>query len=134
MTQGEHQREYVRLDVTLPVRFTLLVDQPAPPELADFDPDVPLLGRTRDLSAGGCLLESETALPPGTMLDMILFFPNDRELGMIGQVVREVHSIRMAKSRDHWLAVQWVGGSKERDFITNFIFREQAARRQRGLG
>ena len=127
------RRQAVRLEVTLKVRFTLLADEERQPELAALNQGEPLLGRIRDISAGGCLLVSETDLPPETTLDMEITFPDDRQLAMIGQVVRKVPPPSRAGPKGHWLAMRWVGGRQEREFITGFIFRELNFRRQRGL-
>ena len=117
------QRDFVRLDSNLPLRY-------APVPEKDADPPVFHKGRTMDISGSGAQIITHEVYPIGTKLQLVLELPG-------GAVPLEVEVVRMAHHpapREFWLGVRFTGvDERDRERIVRYIFSEQRFRRQKGL-
>ena len=113
------RREWVRLDVRLPVRL----ERPGnPPEVLEV--------RTLDISGGGLRLLSPRPLRPGELVRLQIAFPGGWEVRATGRVVRA----EAVEREQHEAGVEFVEiDPRLQDRIAGFILAEQA-RRRRVLG
>lgn len=119
------RREFVRLDVSVPLMYTILYwprDSRRQGETYE--------SRTRDLSAGGAQILCPEHYPVGTQLDMDLELPTE--------VIHLKAEVRREVDRNHsggvWVAVRFLAASYDtRETIVRYIFEEERERRRRGL-
>lgn len=119
------QRDFVRLDVNLPLRYYIIAT-------ADHTarPGGVFKSHTRDLSGNGAQILCPELYPLGTQLDIHLEV-GDRTVHAVGEVIRQVQQVSL---REFWAGVRFVGMSeRDRDVIIRYIFNEQRERRRKGL-
>jgi len=119
------RRQFVRLDVSLPLTYTILY----------WPRDTRRQGetyqsRTRDLSAGGAQILCPEEYPVGTQLEMDLELPAE-VVHVKAEVVREVERLSGGGA---WVAVRFLAPSFDtRETIVRYIFEEERKRRRRSL-
>lgn len=123
------QRDFVRVDVNLPLRYRLVPAKP--PESDEEKGEAPYHeGRTLDISGSGAQVVAHEPYSVGTRLDLLLTLPGD-------SLVIEAEVIRVAESsnpREAWLGVRFTRvDERDRERIVRYIFAEQRFRRQKGL-
>lgn len=135
VVQRHQQRDYVRLDATLPMAYAAL------PEPGEEVPDAPaaegepeplqyLGSRTLDISGNGAQIVTHQVLPVGCKLVMKLDLQGE-ELEIGAEVVRLADQPGSTEAR---LGVRFTEMSeRDRERIVRFIFNEQRSRRQKGL-
>lgn len=120
------QRDFVRLEATLPISFAVLPENPDEKGTEKLF----LRGRTMDISGNGAQIASAVAYPAGTRLELILELPD-------GDVRIEALVVRLAQQptpKEVWLGVRFVRvDDRDRERIIRYIFTEQRSRRQKGL-
>jgi c-di-GMP-binding flagellar brake protein YcgR len=119
------QRDFVRLDVNLPLLFYIIAT-------ADHAvrPGGAFRSHTRDLSGNGAQILCPEPYPLGSQLDLHLEI-GERTVHAIGEVIRHVQQI---SQREFWVGVRFVGMSeRDRDVIIRYIFGEMRDRRRKGL-
>lgn len=123
--QRFQQRDFVRLDVRLPLTYYIIYA----PE-GGVRPTGSFSSHTRDISGNGAQILCPDAYPAGTQLDLHIELPG-RRLHVVGEVIRAVEFVR---PKEHWLGVRFIGlDERDRDLIIRFIFNEQRERRRKGL-
>ncbi len=80
------RRRYVRLDITSPIDFKLIVPENDKGENAGF---IPFSGEVLNVSAGGVLIESKEAMPEDSYVVMEFELNgSDRISGVVGRIKR----------------------------------------------
>ena len=79
MVRGEEKREYVRVILDIPFKFSL---PGYPAEKSE--------GRITDLSIGGMAIETSAEINVGENLTMDIALPNGLSCSLSGQVLREI--------------------------------------------
>lgn len=87
MTNSSERRAHKRTAIELPIRVR--AQGSASPEQSAL---------TRDLSSSGIFLYSDSAIVPGTRLDLIFMFPADLGLGPGGWTLCQASVVRVEKS------------------------------------
>lgn len=126
------RRDYVRLDVSLPVRFSVV----GVPGGLEYDAVLTFQTRTRDLSGGGALLLAPLRLVPGSRLDLLIELPDARPVHTPAEVVRLAdEQASLEQPGPVWATgVRFIGiDDRDREAIIRFIFGEQRERRRKGL-
>lgn len=124
------RRDYVRLDASLPVRFTVV----GAPEGFQYDAVLTLTSRTRDISGGGALLLSPLGLVPGTRIDLLVELPGSQPVHSMAEVVRMAGDDQQMSGGVWPIGVRFIGmDDRHRESIIRFIFSEQRERRRKGL-
>lgn len=117
------RREFVRLEISLPIRFSLLTDKAAQ---GPYEP-----GTTLDLSAGGVCFLSRLQLEEGQLLNLCLNL-GDGEFSCRAQVVRG--SRAEAGVQNYATAVKFIEITDNlRDHIVGFVFAKQREWIKKGL-
>ena len=115
------RREFVRLCVSLPVRCR------ESRQKEEFE------ARTVDLSGGGMALISSREIPVGCRLDVWIDLGEPGILPMKGEA-RWLERLDIGEQRRYMVGVTFLETSeKTQDFITGFVFSEQARLRRLGL-
>lgn len=126
--EHEQRRQYVRLELSLPVRFGVTW-----PIGVYADTDLPIFsGRTRDVSGGGIQLVTQEAIRPGTELALEIKLPEET-VALGGEVVRVVTTIDQGTHKDYVLGVRFTGPQRARDKIVAYVFAQQRLYIKRGL-
>lgn len=121
-------REFVRLDISLPVQYAVISRWSA--EREEEQERVYLAGRTIDISGSGAQIVTAERYPIGTRLELVLDLAG-HEIYLEAEVVR--HSEHPV-SKEHCLGVRFTKvEEQDRERIIRFIFREMRARRRKGL-
>lgn len=133
MVKRHQQRDFVRLDATLPVVYARLPElESTGSTTADEEPQaLQYLGsRTLDISGNGAQIVTHQVLPIGSKLVLKLDLQGE-ELEIGAEVVRLADQ---QGSNEAWLGVRFTELSeRDRERIVRFIFNEQRTRRQKGL-
>lgn len=117
------RRQYVRLEIALPVEFRLLGSNR---ELAVEQ------GTTSDISGGGVFMVSNVCLDPGQQVNMCLWLGKQDIIECRGVVVRSHQDAD--KRKTYCTGVKFLDISeKQRDKIFNFIFAKQREWIKKGL-
>lgn len=118
-------RDFVRLDVSLPVEYV-----PSGVQRAGEDGEVELIpGRLIDLSGGGAQIVTEEEFPVGARLDLVLHLPK-RLIPAEAEVVRRITDAEgPVRLGVRFTAIE----ERDREHIVKFIFAEQRRRRKKGL-
>lgn len=117
------QRNYVRLDVMLPV--TVYVPDAQGREKS-------LRAVTKDLSGGGALVVLRERLTEGVKCFLVLEVPDSEPVRTAGEIVRIDQP--QADSKVYWTAVKFIGlPESDRDAIIRFIFKKQLELKRKGL-
>lgn len=133
--QRMQRRTHVRLEVSLPVFYTILARPGDPtPELSAQKNLTVYRGRTWDLSGGGTMLVIGQRLEPGTLIDMEIQLKPGETISLMGEVVRIVRTEADGDAVRHWTGVKFLDlTEREMDAVVGFIFQEQRRLRRRGL-
>lgn len=117
------QRNYVRLDVMIPV---IMVVDDGQGQKKTFR------AVTKDLSGGGALVVLREELNVGTKCFLVLTVPDSKEVKTAGEIVR---IDRPQPDGDiYWTAVKFLSlRETERDLIIRFIFKKQLELKRKGL-
>ena len=87
MTNSSERRAQKRTPIQIPVKFR-----------TKGTPAVEQTALTRDLSSSGIFLYSESALAPGTKLDLVLVLPAHLGMGTPGWTLCQATVVRIEKS------------------------------------
>lgn len=116
------KREFVRLNIALPVRFRIIDEE------GEGNPDKIEEGVTIDISAGGALLYTPTKLQVGQKLEIELQFSEDESFFC------QAHIIRLFKTDQIRIAIEYDDVSEaQRDKIFRFIFEKQREWIKKGI-
>lgn len=119
-------RDFVRLDVNLPVEYVLSRPEAVPEQ----EPKSLTEGRTIDLSGGGALIITQEAYPAGSKLDLVLHLPKH----VIFAEAEVVRTIERNSADEFCLGVRFTAiEERDREHIVRYIFTEQRKRRRKGL-
>jgi len=122
------KREYVRLQVSLPVRFRLLSEDNA----GDNQDDTIFQGSTIDISAGGLLLATRALLQKDQRIELELQLPDQDALYCKARVIRVWD--RKRETDDFRVAVEFYDiTDRIKDRIFKFIFQKQREWIKKGL-
>ncbi len=117
------RRNFVRLNVRVPLEYTIVSDDIGLPETYS--------ATTKDLSGGGLRFDSKVELAINTELEMILDIPRQGKITAVGQVVR---CIPLEFSPKYSIGVEFtLIDKKDRERLIRFIFERQRELRQKGL-
>ncbi len=124
------RRDFVRLDILLPVRYGVL---PEPSVIAE--PAAWRMGKARDISGGGLLLSTTQSIEMQTWIALDLALPGGLALRTTGRVVRAVEPPALKREPGViWYGVQFSGMERRlQDRLVRFIFDEQLKLRRKGL-
>ena len=118
----KQKREYVRLNVSLPVRFKI-IDEEDKNEIEE--------GITIDISAGGMLFSTKAEVKNGQKIEMEI------TLALENQFFCQAHVIRIFEKKENnaiWVAVEYNDISEaDRDRIFKFIFEKQREWIKKGI-
>ncbi len=126
------RRDYVRLDVSVPVRFSVI----GAPDGFEYDAVLTFATRTRDISGGGALLLAPLRLVSGARLDLLMELPEARAVHTLAEVVRLAPDGAVVEHPGPvWsTGVRFIGiDDRDREAIIRYIFGEQRQRRRKGL-
>lgn len=127
--QRVQRRNYVRLNVNVPVRFSIV----GAPDGFQYDAVLTWSGTVRDLSGGGALLASPVKLIQGARLDLTIDIPG-YSVATMAEVVRTAPDTLDPTPTAYPNGVRFVDiAEKEREIIIRYIFGEQRDRRKKGL-
>lgn len=117
------QRNYVRLDVMVPVTVYIAGER---------ERERPLRAVTKDLSGGGTLVVLRERLAAGMKCFLTLEIPDSEPIRTAGEIVRIDQP--QADSNVFWTAIKFIGlPENERDVIIRFIFKKQLELKRKGL-
>lgn len=89
--QEKQNRRFVRLEILAPVEVSVIKDG-----VGNFCPSgegTTFVGRLLNVSAGGCLVESETELECGDIIAMRMCIQNDEAIGNILAIVKRCEDL-----------------------------------------
>ncbi|HEY8346291.1 MAG TPA: PilZ domain-containing protein [Symbiobacteriaceae bacterium] len=119
------RRQFVRLDVSLPLTYTIVRWAQDPLREGET-----YRSRTRDISAGGAQILCPEPYPVGTQLDVDLELPG-KVVHLLAEVVRLAEP---APSGEYWVAVRFLSPDEStQQAIIRYIFDEERQRRRKGL-
>ena len=117
------QRNYVRLDVMVPV--TVYVPD-------ERGRERPLRAVTKDLSGGGALVVLREKLLPGGKCFLLLEVPDSEPIRTAAEIVRVDQP--QSDNNVYWTAVRFLALPEcDRDTIIHFIFKKQLELKRKGL-
>lgn len=123
------RRNYVRLPVSLPVRFRPVEERAQHPE--NFAGDY-WEGQTVNISAGGILLCTNIQLDYEQKIDIEFDIPGQDNLSCTGHVLR-ISEGKADKNRSQWVAIQYDNISPaDQDKIFKYIFKKERESIQNG--
>lgn len=118
------KREYVRLDVSLPVRFRVIDDE---------DNGQIEEGVTIDISAGGALFSTKSELKTGQKIEIEIKLAAKNIFSCYAHVIRVFERGRQGKNAIQ-VAVEYDGiAETDRDRIFKFIFKKQREWIKKGI-
>lgn len=116
------RRSYVRLPVSVPIKFRALPDG-----------ETVIRGTTLDISGGGALLLTKAGLERGQIIELELDLPNREPVFCKARVVRILSQAKTAKDKSK-IAIEYQDISEgQRDRIFNYIFEKQREWIRKGL-
>ncbi|MHB8758330.1 MAG: flagellar brake protein, partial [Bacillota bacterium] len=133
--QRMQRRTNVRLEISLPVLYTILArsDDPSPELSAQKNMSV-YRGRTKDLSGGGSMLVLDQKLDSGTLVDLEVQLKTPETINLMGEIVRIIRTEDKGTHMEYWTGVRFLDvDDRQMDTIISFIFEEQRRLRRRGL-
>lgn len=133
--QRMQRRTHVRLEVSLPVLYTILArpDDPSPELSAQKNLSV-YRGRTNDLSGGGSMLVIDQKLDSGTLIDLEIQLRPTETINLMGEIVRIIRTEEKGAYTEYWTGVKFLDvNEREMDMVITFIFEEHRRLRRRGL-
>ncbi|WP_374712150.1 flagellar brake protein [Symbiobacterium terraclitae] len=117
-------RDFVRLDVSLPIEYVLSGTHREEGGKVQLKP-----GRLIDLSGGGAQIVTEEEFPVGTRLDLVIHLPKQLIPAEAEVVRRATDSEGPVRLGVRFSAIE----ERDREQIVKYIFAEQRRRRKKGL-
>ncbi len=116
-------RQYVRIELTLPVKFRLI--NTADPEKSDIRRGESVESKMSDISGGGLSFICERSLRVGDLISLGFDLPNAKFVGVSGKVLRI--SLQEGKSKTFYRHhVQFINlEPRRRDLIVKYVFDKQ---------
>ncbi|WP_054694384.1 flagellar brake protein [Syntrophomonas palmitatica] len=122
------KREYVRLQVTLPVRFRILNDE----NKDENQEDIIYQGTTIDISAGGLLINTRAFLQKDQLIELELQLPGQDSVYCKSRIIRVWD--RKRENDDFRVAIEFDNiTDRQKDKIFKFIFQKQREWIKKGL-
>jgi len=119
------QREFVRLNASLPVQIVEIINQ----EIAE---DVVITAVTKDFSGGGMQLVLTQSWSIGTKLLVTIHYPDIGSINQKSEVVRVQQP--QSDRKIYWVGIKFLEmNERDRSSITKLIFKTQLELRRKGL-